>query len=409
MSILVVYYPQFKTQDEFSNHYHRAAWYLPKVSGGIEEVVLGVKNDFSLDNRPPYMCKPRQVPNHIKIEDNYSRYVQCVRNADLVLLWKNVTDDAQAGRLLQGKKRRVVTTDDPQAIEWGTYCSISWQLMEEWQRQELLQESHERFKSVVNTGKIRARKTSLILGNGPSIEKVFDYDLSAYNTIVCNSAIKDKKLLSHAKPRFVTAGDAVSHFGISLYAEKFREHLSIVLEYFDMYILATAKYGNLLRLQYPELGSRVLLCEQTTSKPVYNLFNYWGLPRLDSTLNVHMLPLAATLGDSILMLGFDGKRPDGKSNEDFWAHSPRTHFHDLVETGHLAHPMFNKRRQEITDRFFRESTMYSLAFGEKHFNKKYYSLSPSFTPAIDRRRIPDHMVNLDNNNGLKTLCFFDKK
>lgn len=403
MSTLVVYYPQFKTQEDFSNHYHRAAWYFPKVSGGIEKVVMGVKNDFSLDNRPPYMCKPRQVQDHIKTEGNYSRYIKSVRKADLVLIWKNITDDAQTDRFLKGKKRRVVTTDDPQAIEWGTYCSISWQLMEEWQRQKLLKKSHEQFKSVLNDGKIKAKKASLILGNGPSIDKVFDYDLSTLNTIVCNAAIKDKELLSYARPRFVTAGDAVSHFGVSLYAEKFRENLSSVLEPFDMYILATAKYGNLLRLQYPELESRILLCEQTTSKPVYNLLNYWGLPKLDSTLNVHMLPLAATLSDRIFMLGFDGKRPDGNSNEDFWAHSKRTHYHDLVETGHLAHPMFDVRRQQITERFFRESTMYSLALGEKQYNKEYYALVSSFTPAIDRRRIPDHLVNLDNN-GFKKLC-----
>lgn len=382
---VIVYYPVFETQPEFTNHYHRAAWYLPKTEGVIDEVVLGVSEKFRQDKRPSYMGAPRQPVDHIRQENNQEHYAQSLAQADTVLVWKSAKIGIEQEREFVGKRVVYVDTEDPELMEWGAYCGLHWWLLGSARRHEILTKSQEMFREVMALPEINNSHASAVFGTGPSVEKALELDFSRCTSIVCNTAIKDDKLLAHVRPKFVTAGDAVSHFGVSLYADCFRKDLATVLPKYDMYLFSTAMYGNILRVQFPELEDRILLCEQTTTVPVFDLSQYWGLPKLDSTLNVHMLPLAGTFNDRVYLLGCDGRRPDGKDNEDFWGHSRRTQYHELVDTGHEAHPMFDVRRQRITESFFRESTMYTLALGERKYNKTYISLARSFTPAIDRR------------------------
>lgn len=382
---LVAYYPVFNDPDQYHSHLHRAGWYLPYSEGVVDEVVLGVTEDFAPQSRPDHFCSPRHRTDHIRTFLDRQEYLRHVRRASLLLVWRKLGPSTRANPSIAGKRLVNVNTHDPEAMEWGSYCNIHWRLSDKRRRDWLLRQSHERFVSLVRQPRVQSSTKSLVLGTGPSVDRVFDYDVSDCIGIVCNSIVKDNEMLAHVKPSFVTAGDAVSHFGVSRYAEQFREDLARTLVAHDLVLLTTAKYGNLLRVHYPELQDRILLCPQESNEPNYDLVSRWDLPRLDSTLNVHMLPLAATLSNEIYMLGLDGRRPDGVNNEDFWNHSTRAQYHDLVDTGHLAHPMFDVRRQKVTESFFRDSTMRTIALGEARHNKRYYSLSPSFTPAIGMR------------------------
>ena len=402
-SRLIVYYPRFRRQEDFGNHYHRAAWYLPKSEGVVDEVVLGVVERMRQDQRPSYMASSRQPTDHIRQEEDPKCYREMVERADVVLVWSSKNELPLPEDEMVGKRVIYVDTQDPELMEWGAYCGLHWWLMGPAARREVLRRSQGTFRELMALPEIEGSDVSVVLGTGPSVERAFEFDFSRCISIVCNTAIKDPDLLAHVKPKFVTAGDAVSHFGVSLYAERFREDLATVLHEWDVYLFATAMYGNLFRLQFPELKERILLCEQTRQEPVFDLATYWGIPKLDSTLNVHMLPLAATFNDVVYLLGCDGRRPDGRGNEDFWGHSTRTQYHELVTTGHRAHPMFDVRRQRVTEAFFRESTTYTLALGERRHNKTYRSLSRSFTPAIDRRAVFCDQFVSKQKNGLKLI------
>ena len=45
------------------------------------------------------------------------------------------------------------------------------------------------------------------------------------------------------------------------------------------------------------------------------------------------------------MVGTDGRIPN-IDNEDFWAHAESSQYHELVDSGHVCHPTFDKHRQE---------------------------------------------------------------
>ncbi len=387
---IVAYYPVFDDPDQYRSHIHRARWYLPYSRGVVDEVVFGVTEGFPPQSRPAHFCSPRQPTDHIRTFVDRQEYLRYLRRASLVLVWRKLGPSSRANPSIAGKRLVNVNTNDPKAMEWGSYCNIHWRMSNRKRRYALLHASHERFRSLVRDLGFQRLEKSLVLGTGPSVEQVFDYDVSDCIGIVCNSIVKDNELLAHVKPSFITAGDAVSHFGVSRYAEQFREDLARALVSHDLVLLTTAKYGDLLQVHYPELQDRVLLCSQESNEPNYDLVSRWDLPRLDSTLNVHMLPLAATVSDQIYMLGLDGKRPDGVNNEDFWGHSSRAQYHDLVETGHLAHPMFDVRRQRVTESLFRDSTMRTIALGEARHSKRYYSLAPSYTPAIGTRLVSEY-------------------
>ena len=74
-----------------------------------------------------------------------------------------------------------------------------------------------------------------------------------------------------------------------------------------------------------------------TDKPNTDLLSHWGLPKLDSVLNIHMLPIASTVAKRLTLIGFDGKSPTSYDNEDFWGHSATAQYHEFVDTGHAMH------------------------------------------------------------------------
>ena len=129
----------------------------------------------------------------------------------------------------------------------------------------------------------------------------------------------------------------------------------------------------------------MIFIEQKTVGPNYNLIQDYSAPMLDSTMNIHMLPLAATMNNDVYILGCDGKSKV-KSNEDFWAHAPGCQYHHLVDTGHLCHPTFDQHRKVSTYQSHLESVRMTLDGGEK-IGKRYASLKESNIPAFHVREL----------------------
>lgn len=398
---VVVYFPRFSERSDLENHYFRARWYIPKGEGAVSKVVLGAHATITDIEKPWFMANSRCSDDHIVVDHSEADYWESLKNADMILIWKSDAYLEDGTTLLDGKKLAWVDTYDETRMEWGAYCQLHWRLMGARSKSTMLHNDHEKFKRLVRRH-ASGVDYAVVLGTGPSIEKAFQYDFSNGVAVICNSAVKDRRLIEHVRPTFVTAGDAVSHFGVSRYAERFRDDLAYALKRWDMYLLSTAMYGYLFRLHYPELRGRILLCEQDSRGPVVDLWSRWVLPYLDSTLNVHMLPIATTFADRVYLLGVDGRRPDGRRNEDFWGHSARAQYHELVETGHLAHPVFDIKRQCVTEKWFRESTMYSMAFGERK-GKQYIALADSYTPAVKVRTARIDPGSIDPVSGLRTI------
>jgi len=343
---------------------------------------------FRRELRPAPMCASRQPVAHIELVHDEFSHDLALDAADLILCWRDF-DEAEARF---GAQARVfnVATDDLEAAEYGTYCKVHWALLGPAQRRRMLEEHRQRFLAVAAEIRATRPRAAVVCGTGPSIDRAYEFDFSGLFTVVCNSTVQSDALLAHIRPRFICAGDVVSHLGVSTYAARFREDLVVALRKFDCHFLTTAQFGWLLLLQHPEAADRIFLCDQGTEGPAYDLVRSWSLPKLDSTLNIHMLPLAATFCDRIYILGCDGKNPDPQKNEDFWAHSTAAQYHDLVQTGHLCHPTFDLRRKKNMHERYVDSVAGSLQLGEAQHGKSYHSLVPSFTPSVrDRLAPPD--------------------
>jgi hypothetical protein len=255
------------------------------------------------------------------------------------------------------------------------------------QKEMLLESSHSRFKKFAMDVRNKNYCGAAVFGTGPSVETANQFDFSNCYTHACNTVVQSKELLDVIDPDIISAGDVVSHFGVSAYAQKFREDLASAMSERGFYFLTTAQFGYLFMVHYPELKDKILLCEQRGFIINCDLEKDWNLPIMDSTFNIHMMPSAFTMSDTVFVLGCDGKNPDDSKNEDFWEHSAKAQYHDLVDSGHLAHPTFDIHRQRSTWDGYVSSVIQTCGLSEALYGKKIISLAQSYTPGLTERSI----------------------
>ena len=120
-------------------------------------------------------------------------------------------------------------------------------------------------------------------------------------SIGSNTTILNDEMFKYLRLHMLTAGDAVSHIGVSSYAQRFRSILRRRMIEDKLYFFSTALFGYHILLDNPDLSSQIILCEQGMDSPNIDLFKNWQLPSLSSTLNIHMLPLPILLITSIYL------------------------------------------------------------------------------------------------------------
>ncbi len=389
----VCYYPFFDSTTELISHFYRANWYLPRVEGLCEKVFFPVLNRDSqrMGVRPSYMGPSVSDSAHCVLKGIGEGFWEELISSKVVLLWKPISKEERDFFEAIDIKCVNVDTNDPEAAEYGEYCRILWKyLMSGKDRADHLKESENRFKEIAKP-LMSASERACVFGTGPSLEKAFTFDFTSCLNIVCNSIVQNDPLMNHLQPKFLCAGDVVSHLGVSAYASQFRKDLVEQILERDIHFFTTAQFGFLLLVNHPALREKTILIDQTRKDPTFDLLEVFAAPQLDSTLNIHMLPLAATFADEIFLLGCDGKSQN-RNNEDFWAHAKGSQYDDLVESGHRCHPTFDINRQKSTyDRYLKSVEMTVLK-GEAEHGKKYWVLSPSNTLPLTSRLISEHRL-----------------
>jgi glycosyltransferase involved in cell wall biosynthesis len=402
----ICYFPRFESSSDLSNHFHRARWYLTGENSPISKVTFAHGSSTNLvSSAPDYFATEGLDDRTLEVISDEMAYLSALKRAKTVLVWKPISKGLQSylSETLGKPNLITVATEDPSSVEYGNYCRSPWMLLPESRKADLLKSSQERFRAALSAQRELGKTSSAVFGTGPSIDKAFDFDFRDCMTVACNSIVANEALLNHIQPAFICAGDAVSHFGVSAYAQTFRKDLIRVLKERDIFLFTSAAIGYLLIQKHPEIRDHVILCEQRLTGLNADLENIWSLPRFDSTLNIHMLPIAATFSDTVYLLGLDGRDPDPKKNEDFWAHSKAAQYHDLVDTGHQAHPTFSINRSQATEDRYLASVQESFKAGEA-IGKSFFSLADSFTPAVHARPAPAHCFAPGALNGYSKLC-----
>lgn len=392
------YHPAFDSAEELTSHYHRACWYLPRVAKACEHVYLfhNLPDASAVPGaRPAHMAPSPSPVEHITVSRGRWAHLRRLLRCRVILVWKSRPRDRWILALcrLLGARVANVATNDPEAKEYGEYARLIWRHgFTIHQQQEMLSRGRSVFERAAAEVRAVGYPRAAVFGTGPSLETATDFDFAECLTIVCNSIVQNDALLNHLRPRFLCAGDVVSHLGVSAYAAKFREDLLRAVAKHDLYFVTTASFGALLLFHHPELNDRTILIDQRHKGPNYDFGETFSAPMLDSTLNIHMLPLAATFADEIWVLGCDGKS-ETRDNEDFWAHAQKAQYDELVDSGHQCHPTFDINRQKSTYQRFLDSVEETVTIGEARHGKAYGSLQPSNIPTLKPRALsPEHLA-----------------
>lgn len=384
--LTIAYYPQFDSSEEYTNHYYRACWYFPTTDIMNITVTFPISNTVTLLDIPDYFDDAIQDYDAGHINTTTPDSDHFYAGADVILLWQSPSEKElkELKEKFNNKRIYTVATACLNAKEFGQYPRVLWDNLDYKRKRTTLIESEKLFRQHIQHYKqVSSSDTAFIIGTGPSVDQIFDHDLSDHFVIGCNSVVKSQDLIQHCGFDIICAGDVVSHFSPCQYAAVFRRDLKAFLAHSDGLFFTTALFGYLLWVRWPELRHKIILCEQDLDKPNVDLMSHWGLPKLDSVLNIHMLPIASTVARHLTLIGFDGKSANKEDNEDFWGHSSSAQYHEFVETGHAMHPTFDTLRQQTTENRFIQSTAYSVDV-LKMSGKRLRSLAPSHTPAINQ-------------------------
>jgi hypothetical protein len=230
-----------------------------------------------------------------------------------------------------------------------------------------------------NSGK----KNAYCFTTGPSFDRYEDFYFEENSfKVICNSIVKNKAFLSYINGAdLLVFADPVFHFGPSSYAEQFRQDVMHFIDKYDAYVLVPDYNMPLLLAHYPQLEARLI------GMPGQKKFNFpmekdFFVKGSANILTLYMLPIASAVSEKIGIIGADGRKEGEKY---FWKHSASAQYDDKMEGVFKTHPSFFRDR-DYKDyyaehcRFLEELISYGEGKG-----KCYYSITPSYIPALKKR------------------------
>jgi hypothetical protein len=99
-----------------------------------------------------------------------------------------------------------------------------------------------------------------------------------------------------------------------------------------------------------------------------------------------MLPLAAGLSKEVIMMGFDGRKPD---EDYFWKHNPATQYTGSMEGVYKTHGAFFK---DISYEGYYEkhcSTLSKMLEAFEREGNRFFVWGNSYIPALKKRRVKE--------------------
>jgi hypothetical protein len=225
----------------------------------------------------------------------------------------------------------------------------------------------------------------VVVGNGPSAYRVFGPEFDGMDVIVCNTAIKSKRLLAERNVVALGFIDAAFFIGPSAYCEAFYKALDEAVRLRDFAVYVDQEHEACVQQRTPSLKQeRLFPVFLKYALPVRPDFKAGRAQRPgNSVFTSLLLPLAATYYRTIHLVGFDGKDPNMKNY--FWKHSEEFQFNDLLPTVKESDPgFFSKRDYDEYNRRNAEEVEEYISCIERAGVKVIMS-HPSFIEPLQRR------------------------
>lgn len=377
----VIYYPVVTDEKILADLVNRVAWYLPDSVFSQVDIVIPVdarmaKKDIASLRPPAYQQRYFKQLTNVKLVNKENLNLG---QADAILVWDK--SKLFNMRILPHIARtEVVDPSYYSTIESEEYRSLYYRTLEHKEKKLIIKLSKKNYQSLLN--KVMGYDKAYVFGTGPSLDRAKEFDYSDGFCVVCNSIVKNKALLQHIKPQLLVFADPVFHFSPCLYSAEFRRLMLEVVKEFDCYIMLPKRNVPLYLAHYPELENKIIgmpVYGENYNFPNYDNFYIRGSANI---LTLFMLPVASAVAKEIYIIGADGRKPDEKY---FWKHSSSSQFDDLMQSVFDTHPSFFRDRV-YTDYYKQHCDFLEglIHYGER-LGKKYYTLTLSYIPVLERR------------------------
>jgi hypothetical protein len=376
----IVYYPPVHDKAVLANLANRAAWYFPesgiskaKVSIPVDNALLGV--DICSLAPPTFQEEYLSASGRVRLTGQDAAGLS---KADAIMLWdkKKLVTPFIMKRLFK------VYMVDPlfySTTESESHRQVFYHTLSRQEKETFRNLSLRNYTTLLKS--VSECDRAHVFGTGPSLNEATKFDYSGGFNIVCNSIVKNKRLLAHIKPQLLVFADPVFHFSPCRYAAEFRRSMLETVRKYDCHIMLPEYNVPLYLAHYPELNDKII------GMPEGRILNFptaenFFVRGSENIMTLFMLPAASAVSKEIFIIGADGRNP-GESS--FWSHSPSSQFKDLMKTASDTHPSFFLDRNyndyyekhcNIIDEFIRH--------GES-MGKRYISITPSNIPALSAR------------------------
>ena len=252
---------------------------------------------------------------------------------------------------------------------------------------------NESLKKLIGLRQLLISKYSetVVLATGPSIEKFRKYDYSDKLVIACNSTILNKELVEYTQPRILVFADPIFHFGVSQYAEQFRE---ICKEFLnknkDVFLIVPFKYYALLKSLLPSNEKQIIGVPFTKHRPInldINEDNFYTFTT-SNILTLLLLPLATTFSQKINIIGCDGRSLE--DNTYFWNHGQSVQINEKMDNIKQCHPGFFNI--DYNEYYFEHChTLDNFISYAELKGKKFVHLGNTYIPALAARAVNNNL------------------
>lgn len=302
-------------------------------------------------------------------------------NADVILLW-DLSRESDITKKYPDKVR-VVDPDFYLSIDAENYCRAYYASFSLDEKKAISDESKDNFTDMQKRAEVCQQAN--VFGSGPSLveaERFLEEFKGDFN-IICNSMVKNKKLLSRLQPKLLVFADICFFVSPSEYGKAFYKDLVIMQKEYDFHIIVRDCQKPLIEYHFPVLKKRLIGIPYAYSDEWCLIdVEHFYLKPMDNIMTDMMLPVATSLCDTIGIVGCTGR---SKNETYFWKHNDSVQYEDLKPSVfNMWRAFFHKRRY---DAYFDRHCQYVenyIRFGEKH-GKRYVNYTSSFIPALKKR------------------------
>lgn len=398
-SLPLCFFPPFRDPAELADAWFKLCWYMAPVAGTVTGIGIPLA-----DNLPREAAWPPRRPDYLaaEVEDAAALLQSRARpfaatdrqgwaaaapggtlffTTDIAEMARVTAADPLLADIYHGRRSINV---DRHAYPHDGYVQTKAMLEHLEESPQLLDESRHRFTMLAERVRASGQPIHLI-GSGPGLDHARQNPPRDGAVAICNSILTDQALLDELRPDLVFLVDAVLHAGAIGFAGRLRAALRAAMERFPDLILVTriALHPYLATGLPDHARARVIALPVIVNLPLnLDLVDRFYVKEQFNVLTTAMLPVAASLSDTIRLIGFDGRRPG--ITRQIWSYDPRAEPDDLMATYRAGHPaLFNRDPASYEDRH--ADLLASLLDAIEGRGHRVVSLTPSWIPAIARR------------------------